>query len=172
MTAADKYYLKAKENYPYDLDEALEALEYGLSCDPEHPGLLTLQGSIYFHDLHRYDAARQCFELAILSDPMFPDAYYAYIRLALLTDDHKQVVKLVNRALALPGIDKAKLYHLNALLLERQHSFDAAKQMLAEAKMHCTGKKCYEYYEEETERIALKHCDAQDRTTAIRIKLV
>jgi hypothetical protein len=42
MTAADKYYLKAKDYYPYEIEEALEALEYGLSADETHAGLLTL----------------------------------------------------------------------------------------------------------------------------------
>src|SRR5690606_7466938 len=98
MTAADKYYLKAQDYYPCNLEEVLEALEYGLSCDEEHAGLHTLKGQVYYHYLKQFEAAKECFELALFYDKGFVDAYYAYIDLALTVKAYTKAEKLIETA--------------------------------------------------------------------------
>ncbi|NRA11714.1 MAG: hypothetical protein HRT57_07155 [Crocinitomicaceae bacterium] len=43
-TLATQYYLKAKDNYPYDLPEAMESLEYAMSYNNEHAETHCLMG--------------------------------------------------------------------------------------------------------------------------------
>lgn len=42
----NKYYFEALDNYPYNLPDCLEALNYALSYDPEDADSLCLMGSI------------------------------------------------------------------------------------------------------------------------------
>lgn len=157
MTAADKYYLKAKDNYPYNLEDALEALEYGLSCDDTHAGLLTLQGNIYFRDLKQFDAAKECFELALYHNSSFVDTYYAYIMLSLTINNYKKAEKLIAKALHVPGIDKSRILYLQALSFEKKDVFTDAIHHLKMAKQYCASKESFTFLEEELERVQAKN---------------
>ncbi|MCG8582088.1 MAG: hypothetical protein MI866_19340 [Bacteroidales bacterium] len=43
-TLADQYFIKALDQYPYSLEEAIENLGYALSQDGEHSGANYLMG--------------------------------------------------------------------------------------------------------------------------------
>lgn len=169
MTAADKYYLKAKDNYPYDLDAALEALEYGLSCDNEHPGLLTLMGRIYYHDLNNFEAAREYFELALFYNSDFVEAYYAYINFSLGMEDYSKAKRLLEKAKTVRGINKSKLYYAEALLYERQMDYTNAMGKVQLAKEYCLDKDGNIFYADELERIAAKVSQQEAQTKKIRV---
>lgn len=162
MNAADKYYLKAKDNYPYCLEEALEALDYGLSHDDAHAGLLTLQGKIYYRDLSRFEAARENFELALYHEPGYIHTYYEYIRLATLVEDYAQAEKLIRKALTVPGIDKSRIYYNEALLLEKQCAYAGAISSIKKAMQACQGKDCHTYLGEELERMLAKNTQSKE----------
>ncbi|MES2704910.1 MAG: hypothetical protein V4649_19900 [Bacteroidota bacterium] len=163
MNAADKYFLKAKEKYPYEVDDALESLDYGLSHDGDHAGLLTMKGNIYYEDLKQFDAARECYELALINDNAYVEAYYGYIRFTLTMSDYARAERLVIAALQVKGIDLATIYYYEALLREKQQSFGKAVKSLAKAREHCTVKKTYSFYEEEAERIEQKSRDVKKK---------
>ncbi len=171
MRAADKYYLKARDYYPYDYDEALEALEYGLSCDDEHAGLLVLKARIYYTDLKRFDAAKECFELALYYDAAFIDTYYAYLDFALTTEDYQLMAKLVAKAMKQKGIDKAAVLYKEALMHEMCGNYDSAVKSLANARMYCTSGKSLTFYEEEAERVQEKERTMRARQLPINIIL-
>ena len=46
-TLTNNYIFKALENYPYDLEEVMEALNYALSADDKNTMALTLMGRMY-----------------------------------------------------------------------------------------------------------------------------
>jgi len=156
MTAADKYYLKAKDNYPYDLDTALEALEYGLSCDDTHPGLLTLQGNIYYRDLRDFDLAMEYFELALFYDNRYTDTYYAYIQLCIDICNYTKAMQLIERASVVPGIDKAQIAYRTAKMYEKQELYKDALSHIQTAIATCTEKECNTFLNDELERVQLK----------------
>lgn len=157
MTAADKYYLKAKDNYSFCLDETLEALEYGLACDNEHAGLLTLQGKIYCRDLEQYDAAREQFELALFYDPNFVVAYYEYLHLLSIVGDIKKAALLIEKAINVPGIDKSQLYYKEALMWEKLGQQTKSLEVMKHAIHYSSGKDCYTFLTEEVERLQTKN---------------
>ncbi|HEY9178679.1 MAG TPA: hypothetical protein VIN07_13365 [Flavipsychrobacter sp.] len=162
MNAADKYYLKAKDNYPYNLEEALEALDYGLSHDDTHAGLLVLQGKIYYRDLSRFDAARENFELALYHEPGYIHTYYEYIRLAVMVDDFTKTEKLIRKALTVPGIDKSRLYYYEAQMLEKQGAYTGAIAGIKKAMLTCQSKDCHTFYSEELERLLSKNTQSKE----------
>lgn len=171
MTAADKYYLKAKENYPYNLDDALEALEYGLSCDDMHPGLLTLMGDIYYKDLEQFDAARECYELAMISDKTFIQAYTSFIEFCLKMEEFDRADKLITTALKLKGVDRAQLLYYRAHMFEGLGKYRDAIDNIRQAKENSLNKKHYTFLEEEAERIALKERHIREYNTPVNIVL-
>jgi len=156
MTAADKYFLKAKDSYPYEIDDALEALEYGLSYDDNHAGLLTLRGQIQYKDLCQYDLAAESFGLAIYHAPDYNEAYYHYIDLLTDTGDIIAAEQLIARALNVKGINKARIWHREALLYERQEMFTIALASLKNARLWTNDKDYSDRYAEEHKRIKKK----------------
>lgn len=172
MTAADKYFLKAKDNYPYCLDEAIEALEYGLACDNEHAGLLTLQGTIYYKDLKQFEAAKECYELALFYDSTYVDAWYAYIGFATVMKEYSKVEKLVEGALKIRGVDTARVLYLSARSAEMQGKHAMAIDIMKKARFHCICKDCYKFYEEEIERVAIKEVHVKEQQSLINVVLV
>jgi tetratricopeptide (TPR) repeat protein len=157
MTAADKYYLKARDLYPFEIEEALEALDYGLSCDDTHAGLITLRGEIYYKDLKRFDAAAECFELALYHDPGFVDAYYLYIKLLTETDEAKTAERLIAQALTVKGIEKSRVWYIEGLLYEKQGMYTLAVGSMNNANVHCQCcKECRDLYKTEGKRIQKK----------------
>jgi tetratricopeptide (TPR) repeat protein len=154
MTAADKYYLKAKN--ARDVDEALESIDYGLSHDDEHAGLLTLKGMIYWELLGQLASARECFELALLSDNSYISAYYAYIRYSIAVDEETKAGKLLAAVFKLKGIDKAHVAWLEAMLHDSKARYSEAISKLKEARQFSCCKQCGNYYNEELERIKAK----------------
>lgn len=156
MTAADKYYLKAKENYPYEMEVALEALEYGLSYDDTHAPLLTMKAEIYFNDLRRLYAALECLEAALYHDPYYTEAHYLYMKVLFEIGETEKAAKHLPKALAVKGIDKAKVWHQEALILEHHGLLDEAIEKLAEAKKYSQSKDGFSFYSSEAKRIKKK----------------
>ncbi|WP_276135287.1 tetratricopeptide repeat protein [Polluticoccus soli] len=171
MTAADKYFLKANDNYPYDLEAVLEALEYGLSTDDMHPGLLTLMGKIYHRDLRQFEPARECFETSLYSDELYVDTYYAYTHLLLWLNELPKAEDIILRALKVPGIDRPKMLYFKAILHEKQGDYKQATDSLKEAIRHSQTTECHKRYEEEIERLQTKDKRIKEYTAPINIIL-
>jgi tetratricopeptide (TPR) repeat protein len=156
MTAADKYYIKARDSYPYEMDEALEALEYGLSVDETHPALLTLRGEIYHKVLCQFDAAADCFSWAIYYDPGYVEAWYQFIDLQLTIGDMIKAADLITKAQTVRGINKGRIWHAEALLLEKQQQYEPALARIKEAISWTTVDDETEIYDKEKARIKKK----------------
>lgn len=166
MTAADKYYLKAKDCYPYEIEEALEALDYGLSYDDGHAGLLVLKGEIYHTDLKRYNTAIECFELALYHDATFTETYYPYIKLLTETEELTRAEALIKKAFSVKGIDRSRLWYLQAMVLEKQGNFAGALDLLDNSRLYCQSKDCFSFYTDEARRIKKKSKKKKEKTEA------
>ena len=138
------------------MEEALDALEYGLSSDESHAGLLTLKGEICHRDLKQFDTAKECFELALYHDAAFVETYYNYVKLLYELDEAKAAEKLIVRALTVKGIDKAKMWHLEALVYEKQRMYTIAMASLSNALEYCQDKELYSFYKDERKRVKKK----------------
>ncbi|MBP6238275.1 MAG: hypothetical protein KA270_13100 [Saprospiraceae bacterium] len=47
MSSIDRYLVKALDAYPYNLEEAIESLDYALSGDNNNAATLCLYGRVY-----------------------------------------------------------------------------------------------------------------------------
>ena len=141
ITMADQYYIKALDYYPYNLEEALENLNYALSYDGEHARANCLMGRLYLEQLRDWERAEACFQAALACDPQHADSCEHYARLLVQMRNYAKAQKLLSYARKLKGARLAQLLQLEALIREQQHHFTEAKALLCQALL--------EAYEEE-----------------------
>ena len=84
MTLANNYIFKALDAYPYDLEEAIEALNYALSYDAKNTMALCLLARIYAETLYDYDKAKTIYAEALAENVNAFHVYPHYINLLLI----------------------------------------------------------------------------------------
>ncbi|WP_080777195.1 hypothetical protein [Chryseobacterium phocaeense] len=129
-----KYYFEALDNYPYSLPDCLEALNYALSYDREDADSLCLMGRIYSEMLTDYEKAKIYFGEAMLCNVGNLNTPQYYIKCLLDNEDLEEAEKLINYALKIKGIDKARILIQKSLLFEIRFEYKKALKPLKEAK--------------------------------------
>ena len=135
-TLVNNYVFKALENYPYDLEEVMEALNYALSYDEKNTMALTLMGRVYAEKLYKYDEAIVYFKEALAENIHAFEAYAPYINTLLWNDDVKEAEEFIDFALTVKGSDKAVLYLKKAILNEHLKNYKEALSFIKKAKEH------------------------------------
>ncbi|AZA81140.1 hypothetical protein C1637_00740 [Chryseobacterium lactis] len=130
----NKYYFEALDNYPYNLPDCMEALNYALSYEPEDADSLCLMGRIYSEMLKDYEMAKKYFEEALQNNINNLNTPKYYLECLLNNEDYNEAEKLIAFALKIKGIDKAEILYQHALLLERNEKYKKALLKLKEAK--------------------------------------
>ena len=150
------YLFKALDAYPYELEEAIEALNYALSFEPENAKALCLMARVYTEQLGDYNAAKSCYEKAMSSQLEMPGIYPDFIRLLLLNEDFEQAQRLIDFALTVKGTDKATLHLLQGQLYEGQEQYRAALSALKRAKAFAFNNDFVRFADEEIRRVKNK----------------
>jgi tetratricopeptide (TPR) repeat protein len=111
----NKYYFQALDNFPYNLEETMQALNYALSYDDHNAESLCLLGRVYSEMLQDYETAKSYFEEAMqvkldsVSTPLF------YIDCLLNNEDYEEAKKLIDYAEKIKGIDKSRILYRKAI---------------------------------------------------------
>lgn len=153
---ATNYYLKALDNYPYDLPESMEALEYALSYDEEHAGAHCLMGLYYFEQLKDFKRAFYHFEQALVYDIEHIDTYLNYSTALIQYGAYDQAKKVIKHAETIPGICKACLLTRKALIHELKEHYFKAEKALEKAKRLSVDDREINYIKEIMERVKEK----------------
>ncbi len=130
------YLIKAIDAYPYDLEGAVEALQYALSYEPNNVQALVLMGRLYTEQFKQYEEAKTYFEEALVENVYAIEVYPFYLNVLILNEDFQEANKLISFALTIKGIDKGAIYRLKAFALEKQGHYKKALKELKHAKMH------------------------------------
>ena len=133
-TLANNYIFKALDAYPYDLEEAIEALTYALSYDEKNTVALCLMGRIHAEKLLDYEKAKEYYAEALAENIHAIGVYLPYIDLLLWNEDLKEAERLIDFALTVKGSDKAVLYTKKACLYEQLRKYKKALGFLKQAK--------------------------------------
>ncbi len=136
MTLANNYIFKALDAYPYDLEEAIEALNYALSYDENNVEALCLMGRIYAENLKDYETAKQVFTDALQVNVKAFSVYPHYINVLLWNEDFNEVEKFIEFALTIKGSNKGNLYLKKAILFEIKGEYKKALEFIKLAKMN------------------------------------
>ncbi|MDX1462827.1 MAG: hypothetical protein R3359_07205 [Marinirhabdus sp.] len=150
------YLIKALEAYPWDLEKAVEALQYALSYEPENVRALCLMGKVYAEQLNDYETAKGYFEKAMAADISATVIYPDFARTLMQNDDFEAAQKLIDFAKTVKGIDKAVITLLEGQLLEYLQDFEAAEALLKEARNLAMNNGFVEFVEGELERVTKK----------------
>lgn len=132
----NNYLFKALDAYPYDLEEAMEALNYALSYDGKNTEALCLMGRIYAETLKDYEKAKEYYAAALAENVNAISVYPFYIDVLLWNEDFDEVAKLIDFALTVKGSDKAVLYLKKAILYEYKGKYKKALEEIKTAKKH------------------------------------
>ncbi|MCH2234976.1 MAG: hypothetical protein MK078_12055 [Crocinitomicaceae bacterium] len=131
---SNTYLFKALDNYPYDLPETIEALNYALSYDDKNPTALCLMGKIYAEQLKDFDAARYYYEEALSVKPDALDVIPNLIRVMIWSEDFNDALKLIEYALNIKGSDKGNLWYDSAIVHEHKLNYKKSLKCLKKAK--------------------------------------
>lgn len=134
LNTAEQYFLKAKDNYPFCMEEAMENLNYALGYDPEHAGSNYLMGLIYLEQMDDDAKAEHYFEVALAIDPMHKETYLSFASMLIKQRRYKQAKELLNVASNIPGICQASILRDRAFIYEYMRNYKAALQLFQKAK--------------------------------------
>ena len=151
MKTVDKYIFQALDNYPYNLEEVVESLDYALSYNSKNTMALCLYGRVYAEQLLNYDQAKLYFQEALTTDVFAKEVYPYYIQTLILNEDYEEAMQLINFAVTLKGINKVAILMEKITLLERLQKFKKGLKLLKEVKLSILNSD-YNYLIEETEK--------------------
>ena len=128
------YLFRAIEAYPWELEKAVEALNYALAYDPENVKALHLMAKVHYEQLGDYEMAKLYFESALASNIEAREIYPDYIRLLINNEDYEEAQKLIEFANTIKGVDKAGIALTQGQLFESLAKFEDAEEVLKKAK--------------------------------------
>lgn len=128
------YVFRAIEAYPWELEKAVEALNYALAYDPENVKALHLMAKVHYEQLGDYETAKTYFDRALASRLESPDIYPEYVRLLINNEDYEDAQKLIDFAKTIKGVDKAGIALVQGQLYESVAKYQDAESVLKDAK--------------------------------------
>ena len=152
-TKQNMYLFKALDAYPYDLEQAIEALEYALSYEPENAQALFLMGRVYSEQLQDFETAKSYFEEALAQDMALPRLYVYYTYVLIANEDFEEASKLLDFAKTRKGLDQAQMHYLEGLIHEHKADLKRAKQAYKLARMLSVNNSFRGYLNSELDRI-------------------
>lgn len=130
-------YIQARDNYPYNVEECIEKLQYVIAGDSEHAGAHCLMGQIYEEQLQDYGQAMHYYEMALYLDKNFIGVYYHYAGLLIKLDRMEKAHAIIERGLKVPGADIALMTYKKGLLYEKYEMYSTAIDLYNDAKRVC-----------------------------------
>ncbi len=156
ISLANSYYIKALDNYDYDAEQTIEALNYALSYDEEHAGVHCLMGRLQMDQLKNFEAAAFHFRKALYFDKNYVDIYLYYSKLLIKLNEIKKAKTLIKTGLAIKGMDKAILFSRIAFIAERKGKYNKAIKFYRKALKHSYNQSYFQHYKEEISRVESK----------------
>ncbi len=130
-------YIQAMDNYPYNVDECIEKLQYVIAADDEHAGANYLMGRIYEEQLEDFKQAEYYYRMTLYLNHEWLPVYYQYAAMLINRNRLEEALTIINSGFKVPGIDKGKLACLQGLLYERYEMLTTAFGYYNDAKRSC-----------------------------------
>lgn len=164
MASINNYLVKAIEDYPYNLEDAVTSLEYALSQEPENPYALTMMGRVYLEQLLDFNQAIHYFEDVLASDINNIAVYPYLIRAFILNEDFDKARKLIDFAIKIKGIDKPLIYAREVWLHEALGKNKKALESLKEMKKYSCNNLNKGWIDETEQRLNGKLATKKDKS--------
>lgn len=152
----NNYVLKAIDAYPYELEEAVENLNYALSYESNNVYALYLMGRIQSEQLGNYEQAKHFYAEALAHNMDFQKVYPKYITVLLWNDDYEEAQKLIDYAFTVKGLNKGEIWLLQGQLFEKLQCYKKALKAFKQAKIHGYNEEFMHHIDSEKSRIKNK----------------
>ena len=156
LTLADQYYIKAWDNYGYDLAEVVENLNYALSYSSGHTNANCLMGRVYSEYLNNPEQAAYYFEQALSNDLTNRDVIRYYTYMLIHQRDFAKAKKMIDYGYTVKGMNQAMLMHYEALLAEYQKDYKKAIKLLKSAQNESYSEREANFLKSEISRVKAK----------------
>lgn len=127
-TIEEKYLQAIEELYYGELPKALHYFNEIINIDPDYARAHYQLGSCYQYQFKNFQTAGYHYKKCIELEPEFPDVYEHYLKLAVTLQMHTLIRKIAEKALLIPGVNKALIYEGLGLYEEQQYHLEAAKE--------------------------------------------
>ena len=163
FTLADQYYLKALNEYPWNLEVSIENLNYALSYDEEHIEALCLMGKLYMEQLCDTEQAEEYIiqAMAIDSNRFKTCAQYAYLTLDM-KEFHK-TKRILKHMRTIQVTNTSVLLHIEALLQENKKSYSKSLKLLKSARIESLSDSYRRFLKNEISRVKDKKKDSKKK---------
>lgn len=130
-------YIQARDNYPFNIDECIEKLQYVIAADDEHAGAHCLMGRIYEEQLEDNSQAKYYYQMTLYLDKEYAPVYSHYAALLINLDELDEALKVIERGMNIKGTDLPTLLYLKGVLYEKYEMYNTALDLYNEAKKAC-----------------------------------
>ncbi|MNJ86485.1 hypothetical protein D3C87_39840 [compost metagenome] len=131
----NNYLIKALDYYPYNLEEAMESLNYAMAYEGDNPITLCLMGRAHLEVFKDYEQANSFFREALAANVNYLETYSYLLDCLLIQGDFEEMKKLLAFARKRKGIDQALMFYYEALLFEKQLKFKKALKTVKESML-------------------------------------
>lgn len=159
----NKYYFQALDNFPYNMQETIEALNYALSYEGQNAESLCLLGRVYAEILKDYETAKDYFAEALQENMDSVSTPIPYIYCLINNDDFQEAEKLIDFALKIKGIDKATIYYQKSVILEKKGELKLALKEIKTAKVFTYNENLMSFLDSRKDFIKKKIKDAKPK---------
>ena len=149
-------YIQALDNYPFNVDECIEKLQYVIAADDEHAGAHCLMGRIYEEQLEDYKQAEYYYRMTLYLDR---DYFPVYSHLAGLLIDLgrlEEALAIIDAGLKVPGVDMACMLYYKGILYEKFEMYATAIQYYTDAKKACLNNRFMDTMDDQIKRVKTK----------------
>ncbi len=150
---ADQYYIKAIDQYPYSLDEAMENLNYALSYNPEHEGANYLMGKLCVEQFQNYAEAEKYYQLTLAVNPHNQLACLDYALLLIYLEEFEKAEKGIDYVKKQKGANLFSIYRLKGLIAEYKKEYSKAIKLYEKAFLNAYENEDIDYINGEIRRI-------------------
>ncbi|WP_430813751.1 tetratricopeptide repeat protein [Carboxylicivirga sp. RSCT41] len=155
-TLADQYFIKALDQYPYSLEEAIENLGYALSQNGEHSGANYLMGKLHQEQMNDFSKAETYYLKALAGNQDDLNVCMAYIHLLIVIKEFDKAQNLIAYANKIKGVDLSKTYSFQALIHESQRDYEQALVLFKKARFEAYNEECMTHINNEIKRVKMK----------------
>lgn len=127
-------YIQARDNYPYNVEECIEKLQYVIAADDEHAGAHCLMGQIYEEQLEDFSQAEYYYRMTLYLNKDYVSVYRLYAQLLIKLNRLEEALKLIDIGVKVAGMDVGSMLYLKGLLYEKYEMYSTATDFYTDAK--------------------------------------
>lgn len=134
INTSEVMYIQARDNYPYNVDECIEKLQYVIAADDEHAGAHCLMGQIYEEQLEDFKQAEYYYRMTLYLDKDYTPVYVHFAYMLIRLNKLEEALKIIEASYRVPGTDTSLMAYFKGLLYEKYEMYTTAADYYKEAK--------------------------------------